>query len=189
MSSEAVLAPGDELLVAAVHTKFSPDGSALRYAGNTTVCHIPAESPLLVGPWDVYNTITSHPTLSKSFHLLPPDSWYMTVFDGVREEECEPGLVLEEEGLAPPYRMRAIGFQIGRFGMALDIVGATNEEERRMRRLRDRLADSFGFRAPNHLTYRFHVSIAYLIRWMGDEEKREFDKAIARLLPKIRCFT
>ncbi|KAF5535193.1 RNA ligase cyclic nucleotide phosphodiesterase [Fusarium mexicanum] len=212
MGSEAILAPGDEPYPPAVHTKFSPDGSALRYAGNTTVCHIPAESPLLVGLWDVYNTIASHPTLSKSFRLLPPDSWHMTVFDGVREEECEPGmwpegleklpldectmnfsktvkslgLVLEEEGLAPPYRMRAIGFQIGQFGIGLDIVGATDEEEKRMRRLRDRLADSFGFRAPNHLTYRFHVSIAYLIRWMGDKEKREFDEAIARLLPKIR---
>ncbi|KAF5626794.1 RNA ligase cyclic nucleotide phosphodiesterase [Fusarium tjaetaba] len=212
LGSVAVMATDGQVYPPAVHTKFSPDGNPLRYPGNTTVCHIPAESLLLPGLWEVYNTIASHPTLSKKFRLLPPDSWHMTVFDGVREEEAEPGmwpeglekLPLEEctrnfsksvkslglslmaEGLAPPYKMRVNGFQLGQFGMALDIVGATEEEEKRMRRLRDRLADAFGFHAPNHLTYRFHVSIAYLIRWLESEDQAEFEKALTGWLPKIK---
>ncbi|VZI19746.1 unnamed protein product [Fusarium fujikuroi] len=156
--SVAEMATDGQVYPPAVHTKFSPDGNPLRYPGNTTVCHIPAESPVLLGLWDVYNTIASHPTLSKRFRLLPPDSWHMTVFDGVREEEAEPGmwpegleklpldectrnfsktikdlgLSLMAEGLAPPYKMRVNGFQFGQFGMALDIVGATDEEDKRM---------------------------------------------------------
>ncbi|KAG9503405.1 hypothetical protein J7337_006250 [Fusarium musae] len=136
----------------------------------------------------------------------------MTVFDGVRQEEAEPGmwpegleklpldectgnfsksvrslgLSLMAEGLAPPYKMRVNGFQLGQFGMALDIMGATEREEKRMRRLRSRLADAFGFRAPNHLTYPFHVSIAYLIRWLEGEDQAEFEKAVAGWLPKIK---
>lgn len=95
----------------------------------------------------------------------------MTVLDGVRETECEPGmwpeglekkplaestreyskslralgLELEAEGLAPPYRMQVRGFEPGPVGIGLDVVGATEKEERRMRRLRDRLADTLGF--------------------------------------------
>ncbi|KAF5568340.1 RNA ligase cyclic nucleotide phosphodiesterase, partial [Fusarium pseudoanthophilum] len=91
----------------------------------------------------------------------------------------EPGSLIDGRGLAPPYKMRVNGFQLGQFGMALDIVGATEEEEKRMRRLRDRLADAFGFRAPNHLTYRFHVSIAYTIRWLEGEDQAEFEKAVS----------
>ncbi len=55
-------------------------------------CHIPAGSPLLPGLHAVHAALSSHPILSKRIHLLPTSSWHMTVLDGVREEECEPGM-------------------------------------------------------------------------------------------------
>ncbi|KAM0284029.1 hypothetical protein ACHAQH_002224 [Verticillium albo-atrum] len=163
--------------------KFSPDGVGQRYPGNTTVCHIPSSSPLIPGLHQVYSTIGSHPSLSKAIRLLPPASWHMTVFDGVREIECEPGMwppglakkplsestadfsrrlrefgfQLESEGLAPPYKMKVRGVEIpATVGIGLQVEGATPEEERRMRKLRDRLSDVLGFRAPNHEVYEFH---------------------------------
>lgn len=83
-----------------------------------------------------YTALESHPMLSTRIHLLPPSSWHMTIFDGFREKECEPGMWpegkekeeltvnthhlsrkliefgrgLEAEGLGPPYRMRVQGF-------------------------------------------------------------------------------
>jgi hypothetical protein len=51
--------------------------------------------------------------------------------------------------------------------------GATPEEEKRMRRLRDRLADTMGFRAPNHDSYEWHLSVCYFLRHIDGEGRRE----------------
>ena len=42
-----------------------------------------------------------------------------------------------------------------------------------------------GFRAPNHLTYRFHGSIGCLSRWLEDKDRAELEKTIAGWMPKI----
>ncbi|KAH6962025.1 RNA ligase/cyclic nucleotide phosphodiesterase [Ilyonectria sp. MPI-CAGE-AT-0026] len=194
-----------------VPIKFSADGAVQRYPGNTTVCHIPAGSPLLPGLHRVHDTLGSHPTLSRMIRLVPQESWHMTVLDGVRETECEPGMwpqglekepleactkefsrslrqlgpELEKEGLAPPYRMRVRGFDPAVVGVGLEVEGATSEEQQRMRKLRDRLADTLGFRAPNHLTYQFHVTIAYWLRHVDGEDRTELNKVFTDLLPAV----
>ena len=194
-----------------VPTKFSADGVVQRYPGNTTLCHIPPDSRLLSGLQAVYDTIRSHPTLSSRIHLLPPESWHMTIFDGVREAECEPGmwpegmekpeleactrdfsvrltrfgLNLKDEGLAPPYRMRVRGFDPCVVGIGLELEGATEQEEARMRQLRDRLADTLGFQAPNHQVYGFHISIAYLLRHIDGVDREELHRVLDGLAPAL----
>lgn len=195
-----------------IPAKFSPDGVVQRYRGNTTICHVPADSALLPGMRALHSTLSSHPVLSKRIHLLPPPSWHMTVLDGVREVECEPGmwppgkekepladctrefaqklrqlgLELESEGLAPSYRMRVRNFDPAVVGIGLEIEGATAEEELRMRRLRDRLAQTLGFKAPNHKTYVFHISMAYLMRHIDGEERTELNKVFSQHLPALQ---
>jgi hypothetical protein len=193
--------------------KFSPEGLVQRYPGNTTVCHIPAKSSLIPSLQVVYEALAAHPILSKKIHLLPPTSWHMTVLDGVREQKCEPGMrpgekekqrladctaefaarlrqigpELEKEGLHPPYRMRVRSFGKCVVGIGLEVEGATLEEEQRMRRLRDRLADDgFRFRAPNHDSYHFHISMAYLLRYIEGEEREELNKVLTQLLPEVQ---
>ncbi|KAH7014419.1 RNA ligase/cyclic nucleotide phosphodiesterase [Microdochium trichocladiopsis] len=189
-----------------VPIKFTPEGEAVRYPGNTTVCHIAPDSPLQPALQLVHDTIATHPTLFRIFRLLPPESWHMTVFDGVREIECEPnmwpvgkgklpvdectaifapklralGTQLEREGLAPPYRMRARGFLDVEAvsGLGFAIYGATEEEEKRVRRLRNMLADTLGFRAPNHYIYPFHVSVAYMLRWAEGDDRQEMFRVL-----------
>lgn len=136
----------------------------------------------------------------------------MTVLDGVREEECEPGmwpeglekqplevanaefsrnlgklgLDLKKEGLAPPYRMRVRGFGDQAVGLGLEVEGATPEEEQRMRRLRDRLADACGFRAPNHEVYEFHVTVLYWLKHVLDSEYTPaLEETLSKLLPDV----
>src|SRR5438105_1108012 len=130
-----------------VPDKFSPEGVLQRYAGNTTLCHLPPNSPLQPGLRALYEAVSSHKLLSQRFHLLPPESWHMTVLDGVREKErvhgmwppgkeqqnladCteefaqslkQIGLQLEEEGLAPPYRMRVRAFDPALAGIGLEV--------------------------------------------------------------------
>lgn len=66
----------------------------------------------------------------------------------------EVGRELEKEGLGPPYRLRVRGFDPCTDGIGLLLDAVTVEEEKRLRRLRDKLADeAFGFRKPNHESY------------------------------------
>ncbi|KAL2203548.1 hypothetical protein CC79DRAFT_1343934 [Sarocladium strictum] len=195
-----------------VPIKFDPDGVAERYAGNTTICHLAPSSPLTAALHKVYNAAKTHPTLGDKIRLVPQASWHMTVFDGVRESECEPGmwpvglakkplpeatvdfaqrlrafgLQLEEEGLAPPYKMKVLGFDACVVGIGLHVQGATLEEEKRMRRLRDRLGDVLGFKAPNHEVYPFHITVAYLLRHIEGEDRVELNRMLEPLLPEVQ---
>lgn len=196
-----------------VPIKFTADGVVQRYPGNTTVCHIPLSSPLILGLQKVYAALGTHPTLSKFHRLLPPWSWHMTVFDCMREVECEPGmwptglakrplhesttefaqrlrrfgLNLEAEGLAPPYRMKVSGFGLPALvGVGLEVEGATPEEEKRLRRLRDRLADILGFKAPNHETYQFHITVSYMLRHIDGKDRVEFNRLLTELVPDVK---
>ncbi|RFU75845.1 rna ligase cyclic nucleotide phosphodiesterase [Trichoderma arundinaceum] len=206
------VAPKRPLYPIGIPAKFSSDGVVQRFPGNTTLCHVPADSPIQPGLNAVHASLSSHPVLSKLIHLLPKDSWHMTVVDGVRDTECEPGMwppgmekqpleectkefsqrlrqlgpELEKEGLAPPYKMRVRGFDPAVVGIGLEIEGATAEEEKRMRRLRDRLADILGFRAPNHETYGFHISMAYLMRHIDGENRELLNEVFAQHLPALQ---
>ena len=191
--------------------KFDPDGNEQRYPGNTIICHIPSDSLLVTALHTVYDTLKLHPTLGKVARLLPPSSWHMTVFDGAREEECEPGMwpedlekiplkeytanysktlkelgqTLHSEGLSGPYRMKVTGYGPLEVGIGLALEGVDAAEEQRMRRLRDRLADCLGFRAPNHHRYEFHITVAYWLRHMEGKLKSDLDNVLAGLKPTV----
>ncbi|KAL7921667.1 RNA ligase/cyclic nucleotide phosphodiesterase [Trichoderma austrokoningii] len=172
-----------------IPSKFSPDGTLQRFPGNTLICHLPATSPLQPGLNAVYKSLSSHPVLSKLIHLLPQDSWHMTVLDGIHgteqslEEITESfsqtlrqlGMELEKEGLAPPYKMKIQGFHEPRVGLGLEVKGATAEEEKRIRLLRDRLANALGLRRPNHDSYGLHITLAYLMRYIEGENRKMLD--------------
>lgn len=193
-----------------VPIKFSPDGVVQQYPGNTTLCHVPLDSPIQPGLQALSAALKDHPRFLGRLTLLPPSSWHMTVVDGVRREECVPGMWppgkegkaspedladsartlssrlqqlgqrLEEKGLAPAYRMklRFIDAKNG-IGVGLIVEGATAEEEARMRRLRNEIADAMGFRAPMHDTYTFHITVAYFLRIMDEEDNAELDRIFA----------
>jgi hypothetical protein len=82
--------------------------------------------------------------------------------------------------------MRVRGFDPAVVGLGLEVEGATPEEEQRMRRLRDRLADTLGFRAPNHEIYPFHVTIAYWLRHVDGDERVELNRVLKELLPEVK---
>lgn len=135
----------------------------------------------------------------------------MTVVDGVCEEESESGMwpadmekqpledstaqftnslrrlgdLLEDEGLAAPYHMRFKFYDANAVGLGIQVEGATVEEGARMRRLRDRLADAMGFRAPRHATYGFHITVAYFLRHMDVEDMAELNRIFATFLVEL----
>jgi hypothetical protein len=82
------------------------------------------------------------------------------------------GAALHCADLAPPYRMKLVGCQDIENGVSLRVEPATADENRRIRRLRDKIAaEALGFRHPGHDAYEFHVSVAYLLQSLGDKER------------------
>ncbi|EMD01047.1 hypothetical protein BAUCODRAFT_29427 [Baudoinia panamericana UAMH 10762] len=200
-------ASSDAILPIGVPDKYTSEGVVQSFPGNTILCHIPTDSPIIPRLQAVYDAYTSHPELSRYVHCVPPASWHMTVFDGVRDIEHEPnawpsslekmslaevtanfaqklrtlGQQLVSEGLQPPFRMRTCGLERRHGGMGIAVQGATPEEDRRLRSLRDRLADTLGFKASNHDVYGFHVTVAYLLLPLAGEDKQSFQTMQATL--------
>lgn len=200
----------DAILPLGIPAKFTSDGTIQRYPGNTIICHVPLDSPVVKALKTAYDAYSVEPWLRKYIRLMPPESWHMTVFDGIREREAEPGMwpegseklslpqavteyaerlkalgpKLEREDLGPPYRMRVCGFEAAQCGMGLDIEGETEVEEKRLRKLRDRLAETLGFRAPNHDVYRFHITISYLLCPISGQDKLSLLDLQTKLLPE-----
>lgn len=82
--------------------------------------------------------------------------------------------------------MRLRGFDYAAtVGIGLILEGAGPEEERRMRRLRDRLADTMGFRAPNHESYEWHMSVCYFLRHIDGDDRRDLNELLQAVLPQI----
>jgi hypothetical protein len=61
--------------------------------------------------------------------------------------------------------------------LKIRLVPIDAAEEQKVRRLRDRLAEATGIRAPDHEAYRFHISLAYLLNALTPQEVEEYRAA------------
>ena len=64
-------------------------------------------------------------------------------------------------------------------GLQIDLVPADAASEQTLSLSRDRLADLLQYRAPNHASYGFHISLAYLVKWLADEQLELLRAALA----------
>jgi hypothetical protein len=180
-----------------VPSKFTPDGAVQPFPGNTIVCHLSPSAPLFAAMQRLYAALAASP-LAPLYTLLPPASWHMTVFEGVCDQVRDPAhwpapeVAAPDASLAevtaafaarlqgfepgeagrPPYRMRVVGYDPLKVGIGLTVVGETDEELARLRGLRDRLAERLGMRFPQHAVYGLHLSMAYLLRHLNEEQER-----------------
>ena len=174
--------------------KFEPNGCVRYFPGNTIICHLPPESALYRTLLVVYNELAGK-DFALFYTLLPPASWHMTVFEGVCDQVRKPSFWPEDMsldapltrcnarfkqklasfdlGIEPPFRMAIEGWETLKDGIAVRIVSASAADELRLRQLRDRLAELLGICHPIHDTYVFHVSVAYLLRHLNQQESQD----------------
>lgn len=188
--------------------KFDPDGNVQPYPGNTIVSHLLHSSDLYTSLLGLYDKLEASP-LAHLFALLPPSSWHMTVFEGVTDKVREPefwpsdlsmDIPLEEctahfakklkefdlqEGGAPPYRLTIKGFDPLKAGIGVRIELQTPEENRQFRELRDRLSETLKIRFPCHDTYGLHISIAYFLRYLTEEQSAELTTLLVEHLEGV----
>jgi len=188
--------------------KFRPDGTVKPFAGNTVICHIPQQCRFRDG------TTALHDVLAKSsfahkLGILPPESYHMTLYPGANDQDRSlsswPGGVpldapIERCSSLVKARMEAARFvgpfplrvrvdvprtlQFGR-ASTLRMVGADAAAERALRSLRDQIAEVYQYRAPDHDTYGFHVSIAYTMADLSKAEMEEYRELLRQAVERI----
>jgi len=167
--------------------RFDAGGSFLFEPGNTVVSHVVPGSATEDALTRVRERLGALPFASR-FAWTPVESWHMTVFQGTIEGRRAPSFwpegvdfdaPIEEttrvldarlEGFAPavPFSVKLV--EVTPLGLV--VAGATPADEQALRALRDRLAEAFGYRHPDHDDYTFHVTLAYVKEWLpaGAEE-------------------
>ena len=189
---QAATEASDALAAGAVPPKFLADGSAARWTGNTIICHLDKCSPAFMALLDIHVALMRS-KLQAHIAPLPPASYHMTVFEGIAyparhryfpadlpadasEAACNMALLekLRQFDLqtALPIRMRPLPLaqQTNLASILLEPFDAA--ENRKLRLLRDRLADTLHLRAGHHDDYRFHITLHYLYAPL-DEVGRE----------------
>lgn len=170
---------------AAVGQKFTPEGKVMPFAGNTFLCHIPQ------GPAHEALTATAAHLRAAAptgaYAYLPPASYHMTVFEGVTDRDRTDGRWPEDldptlpvEAVSECYLPRLSGLDLPRAscirltgifaGTTVQVTGATEADETALRAARQTLRAATGIRRPDFADYRFHITLAYLLRWLTPAE-------------------
>lgn len=168
--------------------KFSPDGAARPFPGNTIVAHVDPRSDAHAALVALQAALRARP-FGHRFAHLPPASLHMTVFEGITEpargtDRWPEGVPFDaprdavtavlSDRLAgvtlPPLEVRPFELYAG---FSVGLTGADAAAEARLRAARDRLAGATGIRRADHETYVFHVTLAYLLTHVEEAEARE----------------
>jgi len=195
--------PRDTLL------KFNPDGSPRRFAGNTVICHLPQQSRFRDAVLAFGDALRSSSFGSK-LAVLPGDSYHVTILGGPNDQDRDrygwPSDIPISASIAECNHV--IGERIRQFRMhaelpirfcldkektlapqrpsGLQLVAADANEKLKIRTLRDRMADEiFRYRAADHDTFGFHISMAYQVRGLTAVERREYQGTLTHHLPAI----
>jgi hypothetical protein len=68
----------------------------------------------------------------------------------------------------------------------LRVAGATEADRIAMQTWRDALAARWGYRHPDHETYVFHITFAYLIAWLDDDALPRWQAMLDAAAARIR---
>lgn len=181
---------------AAVGQKFTPEGAVMPHAGNTFICHIPPGPAQDALAETAARLRAAAPAGAYAF--LPPASYHMTVFEGVTDrdrtggrwpEDLDPALPVE--AVTRAFLPRLAGLDLPRTarirptglfaGTTVQVTGATEADEAALRTARQTLRAATGIRRPDFADYRFHITLAYLLRWLTPAEAAAMAALSARL--------
>ncbi len=182
-------------------TRYDRVGTFQPEPGNTIVCHVVDGSETqraLVEARERYRAMPEAGQLA----FTPVSSLHMTLFSGVNVSNradiewplgVPPDTSVDEttkllggrlDALAPGPGFRATVVHATPIGLHLD--GATAEDRAAMRGWRDRLADLWGIHRPDHHSYPFHITMAYVIDWLPDAALPRWEAMLHEVADGIR---
>jgi hypothetical protein len=182
--------------------KFDHNGNALAWPGNTFICHLDSGSPEHKTLTRIQQQLKAG-TYAKAFVFLPPDSFHMTIMEGISgAPESDPiwpkGLEkgLDLHSATELIRQRLTGVVVPDShqikvtdifaGYSVRVKGAIDDQERSLRRTREILRDTTGMKPKAFSAYQFHITLAYLTRWLSTEEANSVMKLSNNLADQLR---
>ncbi|WP_421853216.1 DUF1868 domain-containing protein [Oricola sp.] len=176
--------------------RFDDDGAFLPDPGNTVVRHVVPGSQTQAALIELRERLRGL-AWGHRFAFTEIDSLHMTVFEGVLETRRLPNHWPERVSLDAPLETVTdhLADRLARFEgpgpfqmriaevtpLGLMLTGTTSAAEGTARRWRSGLSETMGYRAPNHDSYVFHVTLAYIIEWLPDALLAEYRQALAAL--------
>jgi len=181
--------------------KFNPDGTRRPFAGNTIICHLPAQCAMRDVMIELHRTLAEAP-FRRKLGLTSTDSYHMTIFPGANDLDRAvygwPSYVSAEASIDVcsrmvkekmenasfscqlPLRMRIDEEYTVNFATAcsLRLVAVDQKEDAKLRSLRDQIAVVYGFRLKDHAAYQFHMTMSYQMAPFTDQEQSDYRKLL-----------
>ncbi len=177
--------------------RYDRQGRFLPEPGNTVVCHLVPESATQRVLTEVRKRLIAIPDAGQ-LAFTPISSLHMTLFQGIIEYRREWPFWPQDQPESTPidamtqlYRRRLTDFvPPASFRVrAVDVVpaevvveGATPEDKALLKDWRAALAASFGYRHPDHDSYRFHITLSYPVGWLADESLEAWQAELGECL-------
>ncbi len=165
-------------------TRYDAAGTFLPEPGNTVVCHLvsgSATEQALANAWAQYQAMPDAGKLA----FTPVNSYHMTLFQGIIEGRRklrywpnDMALDAPIEAMTAHYIETLAEFEpaapfavelIEALPTGLIVAGVTAADRHAMAEWRNRFAEAFGYRHPDHDSYEFHITMAYMIDWIDDD--------------------
>jgi hypothetical protein len=174
-----------------VGEKFNPDGSARAYPGVTIICFAHPSSKIYQAGEQVQDALKALPFHHK-FGLLPPSSFHMTVFSLICDQrrttdewsskiaqdipliDADQFFIEAVSPIPPPSSFRMVMTYIGGWGMSFRLSPADEATYFALQTYRDQVSRASGVRYPDHLTYEYHLTLAYQLITLTDAEFDEY---------------
>jgi hypothetical protein len=182
-------------------TRYDGAGTFLPEPGNTIVCHLETGSETEAVLQEVRRSYGAMPGGDK-LAFTAASSLHMTLFQGIIEYRRRlpywpANLALDTpiDDMTTLLRSRLAGFAAGP-GFHMEVIeatpigltlsGITEQDRLALSTWRDRLADLLGYRHPDHDSYSFHITFAYMIERFDDETLAAWEPFLAGAVEEIR---
>lgn len=182
-----------------VGSKFKEDQSVKFFPGNTIISKISPDMEFFHYMEQVSNIIKSEQA-SKCLTFLPPESYHMTVIEGVceyvRQKEYwsknfdlhEPMEVIDEYFEKKIKNIPKLG-QVTMVctgilidgGACLTLEPKTYADAVKLKNYRDKVREELGLDFPNHDTYYFHAGIFYGTKQPQEDDAMKLDQIFEKV--------
>lgn len=183
-------------------TRYDRAGVFLPEPGNTVVSHLRPGAPETEAILRLRERMLAMPR-ADLLSFTPASSLHMTLFQGViefrRKVDYWPSdMPLEApidavtdrllEKLRPFSSRGAFSIKVDEVTpLGLTVSGHSAEDAAVLKAWRDALAEVFGYRHPNHDTYVFHITFAYVLDWFPTEDLPEMAAALQDFTRQIQA--
>lgn len=185
--------------------KFNEDGSVRFFPGNTIISKIKEDNAIYPLIEKISKTF-QNADFGKKYAFLPFESFHMTMIQGVCDEDrtkelwsCFLPLDLPLEKVDDFFEKKYKEVApLPETNMIFDYIDITNhiiivrfqpeskQAANNLKSFRDEVSNKLGLRFPDHDRYGFHISLAYQLWEMTEDETKEINRICAMWNEKLK---